>query len=75
MPLIVSAYVYDFSGFYNFVWLKRMNLEDTAQNHNLNINAGFDETSYIIENILPNSKLQVYDFYNAALSNLYHYSL
>jgi len=65
MPLIVSAYVCDFSGFYNFVWLKRMNLEDTAQNHNLNINAGFDETSYIIENILTNSKLQVYDFYNA----------
>lgn len=65
MPLIVSAYVYDFSGFYNFDWLKKMNLEDTAQNLNLNINAGFDETSYIIKNILPYSKLQVYDFYNA----------
>ena len=65
MPLIVSAYVYDFSGFYNFDWLKRMNLEDSAQNLNLNINAGFDETSYIIKNVLPYSKLQVYDFYNA----------
>ena len=65
MPLIVSAYVYDFSGFYNFDWLKRMNLEDTTQNINLNINAGFDETSYIIKDILPHSKLQVYDFYNA----------
>ncbi len=65
MPLIVSAYVYDFSGFYNFDWLKKMNLEDTAQNFNLNINAGFDETSYIIKDILPHSKLQVYDFYNA----------
>lgn len=62
MPLIVSAYVYDFSGFYNFDWLKRMNLEDTAQN--LNINAGFDETSYIIKDIFPNSNLQVFDFYN-----------
>ena len=65
MPLIVSAYVYDFSGFYNFDWLKRMNLEDTTQNINLNINAGFDETSYIIKDILPHSILQVYDFYNA----------
>lgn len=65
MPLIVSAYVYDFSGFYNFDWLKKMNLEDTTQNFNLNINAGFDETSYIIKDILPHSKLQVYDFYNA----------
>ncbi|MAT53256.1 MAG: methyltransferase type 11 [Saprospirales bacterium] len=65
MPLIVSAYVYDFSGFYNFDWLKRMNLDDSPQNLNLNINAGFDETSYIIKKILPYSRLQVYDFYNA----------
>src|SRR5690606_36540610 len=65
MPLIVSAYVYDFSGFYNFDWLKKMNLHDTKQKLNLNINAGFDETSYIIKNILTESKLQVYDFYNA----------
>ena len=65
MPLIISAYVYDFSGFYNFDWLKKMNLEDNAQNFNLNINAGFDETSYIAKDILPHSNLQVYDFYNA----------
>lgn len=65
LPLIVSAYVYDFSGFYNFDWLKKMNLKDSSQYLNLNINAGFDETSYIIKNILPNSELQVYDFYNA----------
>lgn len=65
MPLIVSAYVYDFSGFYNFDWLKKMGLEDDSKNLNLNINAGFDETSYIIKRILPDSKLQVYDFYNA----------
>ncbi len=65
MPLIVSAYVYDFSGFYNFDWLKKMNIKDSKDKFNLNINAGFDETSYIIESILPQSKLQVYDFYNA----------
>lgn len=65
MPLFVSAYVYDFSGFYNFAWLKKMKIEDTKDKFNLNINAGFDETSYIIETILPQSSLQVYDFYNA----------
>lgn len=65
MPLLVSAYVYDFSGFYNFDWLKKLNIEDTKGKLNLNINAGFDETSYIIKKILPQSDLQVYDFYNA----------
>jgi hypothetical protein len=54
MPLFVSAYVYDFSGFYNFDWLKKMKIEDTKDKFNLNINAGFDETSFIIESILPN---------------------
>ena len=65
MPLIISAYVYDFSGFYNFDWLANMKLEDSKQKLNLNINAGFDETSYIIKNILPESQLQVYDFYDS----------
>ena len=65
MPLIVSAYVYDFSGFYDFSWLKKMNITDSKDKLNLNINAGFDETSYIIKKILPQSDLQVYDFYNA----------
>jgi SAM-dependent methyltransferase len=65
MPLFVSAYVYDFSGFYNLDWLQKMNIEDAKDKLNLNINAGFDETSYIIESILPYSTLQVYDFYNA----------
>lgn len=65
MPLIVSAYVYDFSGFYNFDWLRKMKLEDSKDNFNLNINAGFDETSFIIKSILPESNLQVYDFYDS----------
>lgn len=65
MPLFVSAYVYDFSGFYTFDWLNKIKIEDAKDKFNLNINAGFDETSYIIESILPESKLQVYDFYNA----------
>ena len=65
LPLVVSAYVYDFSGFYDFDWLRKLKIEDTKDKFNLNINAGFDETSFIIESILPQSHLQVYDFYNA----------
>ncbi|RSK42052.1 class I SAM-dependent methyltransferase [Mangrovimonas spongiae] len=65
MPLIVSAYVYDFSGYYNFDWLKSLQLEDSEKKLAVNINAGFDETSYILKNKFPKSKLQVFDFYNA----------
>lgn len=65
MPLIVSAYVYDFSGYYDFNWLKKINLKDSKENLILNINAGFDETSFIIKKCFPNSELQVFDFYNA----------
>src|SRR6187549_2311511 len=66
MPLIVSAYVYDYSGYYNFNWLKKYNLEDSNLNQLLNINAGFDETSFIIKDRFPKSDLKVFDFYNAA---------
>ncbi|WP_452222917.1 class I SAM-dependent methyltransferase [Lacinutrix chionoecetis] len=62
MPLIVSAYVYDFSGYYNLNWLKNCNIQET--NNVVNINAGFDETSFIIKNKFPKSNLQVFDFYN-----------
>ena len=65
MPLIVSAYVYDFSGYYNFNWLKSYNIGDSTTKQILNINAGFDETSFIIKNIFPQSDLKVFDFYNA----------
>lgn len=65
MPLIVSAYVYDFSGYYNFRWLKNYSSSVIDPKHILNINAGFDETSFIIKNIFPHSELKVFDFYNA----------
>src|SRR5690606_21613971 len=64
MPLIVSAYVYDFSGYYNFSWLKKMKLADSKSQQIVNINAGFDETSFIIQNHFPESSLKVFDFYN-----------
>jgi len=65
MPLVVSAYVYDFSGYYNFHWLKNYSLFDTNITQIININAGFDETSFIIKNNFPQSDLKVFDFYNA----------
>ena len=65
MPLLVSAYVYDFSGYYDFNWLKEYKIQDSEAKQILNINAGFDETSFIIKNIFPKSDLRVFDFYNA----------
>ena len=65
MPLVVSAYVYDFSGYYNFNWLKKHVTENSKSKQIININAGFDETSFILKNKFPNSHLKVYDFYNS----------
>ncbi len=65
MPLIVSAYVYDFSGYYAFNWLKKLHFQDGKEKQILNINAGFDETSFILKNKFPQSDLKVFDFYNA----------
>ncbi|MGJ8746025.1 class I SAM-dependent methyltransferase [Polaribacter sp.] len=65
MPLIISAYVYDFSGYYHFKWLDQFNISDSKANTFVNINAGFDETSFSIKNKFPESHLQVFDFYNS----------
>lgn len=65
MPLIISAYVYDFSGYYDFHWLKGVVNDDKNINRIVNINAGFDETSFIIKNRFPQADLKVFDFYNA----------
>lgn len=64
MPLIVSAYVYDFSGYYEFDWLDNY-VNDYSEKLNIvNINAGFDETSYIISEKFENAEICVFDFYN-----------
>jgi SAM-dependent methyltransferase len=65
MPLIVSAWVYDFSGYYKFHWLKSQISNSSPVKHIVNINAVFDETSFIIKNNFPSSELQVFDFYNS----------
>lgn len=65
MPLIVSAWVYDFSGYYEFEWLKEQVTEKDLITLMVNINAGFDETSFILKRLFPRAHLQVFDFYNA----------
>jgi ubiquinone/menaquinone biosynthesis C-methylase UbiE len=61
VSLAVSYYVYDVSGLYRLSWLNGVNAAAI-----LNINAGFDETSTIVQNKFPQSQLTVCDFYNQA---------
>jgi SAM-dependent methyltransferase len=65
MPLIVSAYVYDFSGYYTLNWLNGVIKNGEEKKSFISINAGFDETSFIIKNKFPEADLKVFDFYNA----------
>ncbi len=64
MPLIISAYVYDFSGYYDLHWLKNIIKDEERIKLIININAGFDETSFIIKSKFPKADLNVFDFYN-----------
>ena len=66
MPLLVSAYVYDFSGYYQLNWMEDLIKDKKIINQIVNINAGFDETSFIIKEKFPSSDLKVFDFYNAS---------
>ena len=65
MPLLVSAYVYDFSGYYELNWIQEMMRDHEKVKVILNINAGFDETSFIIKSKFPQADLKAFDFYNA----------
>jgi len=60
--LVVSSYVYDYSGFYKMDWLQQINFNRTATI--ANINAGFDETSAILQSKFQTSELLVFDFYD-----------
>ena len=64
MPLIVSAYVYDYSGYYKFDWLEQIVADQHETGKIVNINAGFDETSFILADRFPNSSIEVFDFYD-----------
>ncbi|MEO7310754.1 MAG: class I SAM-dependent methyltransferase [Chitinophagaceae bacterium] len=63
ISLLVSAYVYDFSGLYTLSWLDSLAIPQAATL--ININAGFDETSSTLADKYPGNQLLVYDFYDA----------
>jgi SAM-dependent methyltransferase len=65
MPLLVSAYVYDLSGYYKLDWMNELTREYQQAGLIVNINAGFDETSFIIKRKFPRCDLHALDFYDA----------
>ena len=62
ISLLVSFYVYDLSGLYHFAWFSKLN--PATIKSILNVHAGFDESSTIIQNCFKGSKLMVCDFYD-----------
>lgn len=61
ISLFVSWYVYDLSGLYSLNWLNGML---PATGTIVNIHAGFDETSALLQARYPGNQLQVVDFYD-----------
>jgi hypothetical protein len=62
ISLLVSYYVYDASGLYNFTWMKDVIKENSPAI--INIHAGFDETSLILKSMFPGSTIKIFDFYD-----------
>lgn len=63
ISLLVSYWVYDRSNLYTLNYLDELNFKEGDVL--VNINAGFDETSQLIQSKFPNTRLKVFDFYNA----------
>jgi SAM-dependent methyltransferase len=62
VSLLVSCYVYDTPKFYSLAWLSPRWLPN--QGTVVNIHAGFDETSALLQHRFADAKLLVFDFYN-----------
>lgn len=60
VSLLVSLYVYDISGLYRLAWIDQNHKETLI----VNINAGFDETSYLLQDKFKNAELIALDFYD-----------
>lgn len=63
ISLIISSYVYDFSSLYKLSWLNTLK---HVHGKVLNIHAGFDETSDLLQQKFPSADLAVADFYDPA---------
>lgn len=61
VSLLVSWYVYDLSGLYSLNWLSNF---IPASGTLINIHAGFDETSALLQVRYPQKDLRVFDFYD-----------
>lgn len=61
ISLLVSWYVYDLSGLYSLYWLSEF---IPATGTMINIHAGFDETSALLQTRYPQNALHVFDFYD-----------
>ncbi len=62
ISLFVSFYIYDVSGLYKLDWLKK--LKPISNGTILNIHAGFDETSDLLQSHFAESTLLRFDFYD-----------
>ena len=60
VSLLASFYVYDVSELYKLDWIEKNNQEKII----ININAGFDETSQLLQDKFNNADLIALDFYN-----------
>jgi hypothetical protein len=59
ISLVVSWYVYDLSSLYSMKWVEEAGFQQIV-----NIHAGFDETSELLQYKFPQANLQVFDFYD-----------
>ncbi|RYE20279.1 MAG: methyltransferase domain-containing protein [Sphingobacteriales bacterium] len=62
LSLIVSWYIYDISSLYKLTWLQQFPIK--AGETILNIHAGFDETSELLEKKFPETNVLVFDFFD-----------
>jgi SAM-dependent methyltransferase len=62
ISLLVSFYIYDASELYKLSWLNDINIPATGRI--INIHAGFDESSVLLQAKFPHAELSVYDFYD-----------
>lgn len=60
LSLLASLYVYDLSGLYRLDWIQPQGTERLI----VNINAGFDETSHLLQAKFSGAELMALDFYD-----------
>jgi hypothetical protein len=60
VSLLTSFYIYDISGLYKLDWIT----SNPGYNKIVNINAGFDETSGLLQSKFPHAEMVVLDFYD-----------